>query len=164
MLTQSSQGCNLLNCKAGWMRGSLRTISETNFSIHTSKDKGNRLEPQGNFYTSVASTSSFFFFFLKKMGILIVHPNNNFIFVSPTSLCIYKAVDRQTHKVKSNGLCTEWVSVLQTSVLKCRWIFTQWKGSTPTLHTELGWYLRTFGMVYYEDGLGVYILLLLVTY
>lgn len=32
-----------------------------------------------------------------------------------------------------------------------RQIFTQWTGSTPILHTEFGWYLRTFGMVYCGD-------------
>lgn len=91
----------------------------------------------------------------------IVYPIDLFIFL-PMSMCIYRAVDRKTHKVEKTGLCTGRGSVYIANLgvempratrneSPCR-IFTQWMGPTPTLHTEFGWYLRTFGMVYYGDS------------
>lgn len=66
-------------------------------------------------------------------------------------MCIYRAVDRKTHKVGKSGLCTERVSALQTLVLTRRALIARncypigylhsEQGPASTLHTEFGWYI-----------------------
>lgn len=79
-------------------------------------------------------------------------------------MCIYRAVDRKTHKAEKTGLCTERGSVcianlgVENATRYSRgtsrpvgYVHSE-RAPTPTLHTEFGWYLRTFGMVYYGDS------------
>lgn len=66
-------------------------------------------------------------------------------------MCIYRAVDRKTHKFEKSDLCTERVSALQTLVLTRHALIAKncypigylhsEQGPAPTLHTEFGWYI-----------------------
>lgn len=90
-----------------------------------------------------------------------------FSFVAHVHVYLQSSGQKDTQGWKKTGLCTERGSVCivnlgvwknrqrATREERCRpvWIvFTQWTGSTLySLHTEFGWYLRTFGMVYCGD-------------
>lgn len=99
---------------------------------------------------------------IQSSGNPSVYPIHVFCLILCPCPCVSTEQWTERHKVVKTGLCTErGVSVLRTLVLNCRFtvrnesascIFTQWTGPAPTLHTEFGWYLRTFGMVYYGDN------------
>lgn len=162
------------------------SFTSESFNVKFFSEKGNRLEPlrfpkalllqllQNNCNT------------LRPSGIIcngnvIVYPTNSFFFFCPCP-CVSTEQWTERHTrlkrlacAQSAGVAGLWTLVLKRYALiakkrvneSSRLIFTQWTGSTPSLHTEFGWYLRTFGMVYCGDSSSykkVYLLLPLVAY
>lgn len=68
------------------------------------------------------------------------YPTHVFLFdFMPMSMCIYRAVDRKTHKIVKTGLCTECgVSVLRTLVLNRRFDSEEQVCPVVYLHSEQG--------------------------